>query len=85
LGYRVTFAAGAKRQLEKLPKSAQQRLGQMIGKLSDDPRPRGVVKLSGEEGLYRVRSGDYRAIYRLEDDLLVVLVVKVGHRREIDR
>jgi len=44
-----------------------------------------VVKLSGEEGLYRVRSGDYRAIYRLKDDLLVVLVVKVGHRRDIYR
>ena len=57
----------------------------MTGKLSGDPRPRGVVKLSGEEGLYRVRSGDYRAIYRLEDDLMVVLVVKVGHRREIYR
>ena len=40
---------------------------------------------SGEEGLYRVRSGDYRAIYCLEDDLLVVLVVKVGHRRDIYR
>ena len=85
MGYRVTFAAGGKRQLEKLPKAAQQRLGEVITKLSDDPRPRGVVKLSGEEGLYRVRSGDYRAIYRLKDDLLVVLVVKVGHRRDIYR
>ncbi len=85
MGYKVAFAAGAKRQFDKLPKPAQQRLGEAIAQLAEDPRPPGVVKLSGEEGLYRVRSGNYRVVYRVEDDRLLVLVVKVGHRREIYR
>lgn len=85
MGYSVTFAPAAKRQFDKLPRPVQQRLGAVIDQLADDPRPPEVVKLSAEEGLYRVRSGDYRAIYRIEDDRLVVLVVKVGHRRAIYR
>lgn len=85
LAYSVIFAAAAKRQLAKLPPAAQQRLGAVIALLAQDPRPPGAVKLSGEDGLYRVRGGDYRAIYRIEDDRLLVLVVKVGHRRDIYR
>jgi mRNA interferase RelE/StbE len=44
-----------------------------------------VVKLSGEDGLYRVRGGDYRAVYQIQDERLLILVVKVGHRREVYR
>ncbi|MBP6807625.1 MAG: type II toxin-antitoxin system RelE/ParE family toxin [Chromatiaceae bacterium] len=44
-----------------------------------------MVKLAGEEGLYRARGGDYRAIYRIEDNRLLLLVIKVGHRRDIYR
>jgi mRNA interferase RelE/StbE len=85
MGYSVTFAKAAKRQFDKLPRQAQQRLGEAIAQLASDPRPAGVVKLSGEEGLYRVRGGDYRAIYQIHDERLLILVVKVGHRREIYR
>ena len=85
MGYSITFAAAAKRQLDKLPKPAQRQLGAVIAQLADNPRPAGVVKLSGEDGLYRVHGGDYRAIYRIEDARLLVLVVKVGHRRDIYR
>jgi mRNA interferase RelE/StbE len=85
MGYSVTFAAAAKRQFDKLPRPAQQRLGAVIAQLAEDPRPAGAVKLSGEEGLYRVRGGDYRAVYRIEDARLLVLIVKVGHRREVYR
>lgn len=85
MAYSIAFAAAARRQFDKLPRAAQRQLGTVIGQLADDPRPSCVVKLSGAEGLYRVRGGDYRAIYRIEDDRLLVLVVKVGHRRDIYR
>jgi mRNA interferase RelE/StbE len=85
LGYSVTFAAAARRQFDKLPKPARRRLGAVIARLSDDPRPPGAVQLSGEEGLHPVRGGDYRAVYRIEDARLLILVVKVGHRRDIYR
>lgn len=85
MAYSIAFATAARRQFDKLPKSAQRQLGAVIAQLADDPRPPGVVKLSGEDGLYRVRGGDYRAIYRIEDARLLILIVKVGHRRDIYR
>lgn len=85
MAYSVSFAGAAQRQFDKLPKPAQRRLGAVIAQLADDPRPAGVVKLSAADGLYRVRDGDYRAVYRIEDNRLLVLVVKVGHRRDIYR
>lgn len=85
MAYSVTFAKAAKRQFDKLPRPAQQRLGETIEQLTSDPRPPGVVKLSGEDRLYRVRSGDYRAVYQIQDKRLLILIVKVGHRREVYR
>lgn len=85
MAYSITFATSAKRQFDKLPKPAQRRLGSIITQLSEDPRPPDVVKLSGEERLYRVRGGDYRAVYEIRDNQLLILVVKVGHRRDIYR
>lgn len=83
--YDIVFASAAKRQFDKLPKLAQQRLGNTIAGLAENPRAQGATKLSGRERLYRVRTGDYRAIYRIEDDRLLILVVKAGHRRDIYR
>lgn len=85
MGYSIVFAKAAKRQFDKLPPQAQRRLGTVISQLAEDPRPLGVTKLSGEERLYRVRTGDYRAVYQIEDARLLVLVVRVGHRREVYR
>jgi len=51
--------------------------------LAENPRPHGVRKLAGVEGVYRVRVGNYRMIYRVEDDELLVLVLKIGHRRDV--
>ncbi|MDJ0899633.1 MAG: type II toxin-antitoxin system RelE/ParE family toxin [Xenococcus sp. MO_188.B8] len=56
-----------------------------IDALATEPRPEGVVKLKGEENLYRIRVGDYRVIYNVQDDRLLVLVVKVGHRGDVYR
>jgi mRNA interferase RelE/StbE len=85
MAYSIAFAKAAKRQFDKLPRPAQRRLGDVIAALAVDPRPPGVVKLTGEDRLYRVRSGDYRIIYQVEDERLLILVVKVGHRREVYR
>ena len=81
--YRVEFAPPAQRQIRKLSREIQKRVFQRIAELGADPRPVGVKKLADEENLYRVRLGDYRIVYQIRDRELVVLIVKVGHRREI--
>jgi mRNA interferase RelE/StbE len=63
----------------------QVRLKPAIDGLAEEPRPDGVVKLKGEENAYRVRVGDYRIVYEVRDNVLLVLIVKIGHRREIYR
>jgi mRNA interferase RelE/StbE len=85
VAYRVEVAPHAERQLRRLPKSIQMRLTTRMKALADEPRPPGVEKLAGEENLYRIRVGDYRIIYAIEDEVLLVLVVTVGHRREVYR
>jgi len=68
-----------------LPQDVRQRIDARIQSLADNPRPPGVEKLGGEERLYRVRVGDYRVVYSIEDDVLLVLVVRIGHRGEVYR
>lgn len=83
--YKVTIEVPAWNDLMKLPRKTQEQILEVLEALELDPRPFGVVKLSGPDDLYRVRSGDYRVVYRIEDDVLQVLVVKIGHRREVYR
>jgi mRNA interferase RelE/StbE len=83
--YRVSFAPAALRQFRKLPAAVQRRLSPHIDALADNPRPTGVVKLSGVSDIYRVRVGDYRIVYEIQDVVLVVLVLKIGNRREMYR
>lgn len=82
--YELVFRKSVARDLRPLPKQDVVRIMRRIRSLADDPRPAGCEKLSGEER-YRVRQGNYRIIYEIEDARLVVLVVKIGHRREIHR
>ena len=83
--YHVEFTSGAARQLKKLPRDAQRRLAAAIDGLEQEPRPPGVRKLSAEEGIYRIRVGDYRVLYEIDDKILLVLVVSVGDRKDIYR
>jgi mRNA interferase RelE/StbE len=83
--YRVEIAPRAAKQLRALSRQAQQRITAALEKLQDDPRPSGYRQLSGGEGFYRIRVGDYRVIYTIEDDILLVLIVKVGVRGDIYR
>jgi mRNA interferase RelE/StbE len=83
--YQVEFAPAAEKQLKKLDRKFQTQVISRVEKLADDPRPPGVEKLEAEEGIYRVRTGNYRILYTINDKALVVLVVRVGDRKEVYR
>lgn len=87
MAYAVSFAPRTQRQYSRLIKqltaSERRRLDDSIDGLKDEPRPVGCEKLSGCDNRYRVRVGDYRVIYEIDDAELRVLVVIVGHRREV--
>jgi mRNA interferase RelE/StbE len=80
--YRIEFKPSAKKALDKLPTKARVAIGLKIDTLTADPRPHGYIKLVDQDGLYRVRSGNYRIVYSIHDDALVVEVVKVADRKE---
>ena len=82
--YRVEIEPPARRALAKLPHQVAERIIRRIEVLAEDPRGMGAVKLSGHNA-YRVRVGDYRIIYAVLDDRMLILVVEVGHRREVYR
>ncbi len=83
MSYKVIFAKGAKKQFRKLPLSVQQSIQTQINILAIEPRPNGVKKLQNKENSYRIRVYDYRVIYEIYDDILLISVVKVGHRSKI--
>ena len=80
---RIEVAPAAVRQLRKLDGTARRRIQAAIELIADEPRPSGAKKLVGGEGAWRVRTGDYRIVYEINDGVLLVLVIAVGHRREI--
>lgn len=80
--YQVSLAPPAARTLRKLDHQAQRRIQGVLELLAGNPRPPGARKLTAR-GAWRVRSGDYRVIYEIDDGVLVVLVLSVGHRRDI--
>jgi len=81
--HRVEISPAALRQLRKLEASARARIGAVIDLLADTPRPPGAKKLVGGAGEWRVHTGDYRVAYEIHDEVLLVLVIAVGHRRDI--
>ena len=84
--YRVLLRPPAQKFLRKLrDKSLTARLIAAMRGLASQPRPPGCEKLVGPDNLYRIRVGDYRIVYQVRDEVLLVLVVKIGHRREIYR
>ena len=83
MAYQVEFAPHAYRQFKKLERDTQLLLLGKIEALSSNPRPAGVKKLASVENLYRIRVGDYRVVYEIRDRALVVVVVKIGHRRDV--
>jgi len=83
--YRILIKPSAAKEIESIPlKRDRQRIVERISKLADNPWPPGCEKLSGQNK-YRVRQGRYRIVYSMEDQDLVVYVIKVGHRKEVYR
>jgi len=81
--YRLFISQAADKQTARLPAKARQKISDAIGQLRDNPRPRGCKKLKGEDELWRIRVGDYRVVYTIEDDELIVLVVRVANRKDV--
>lgn len=80
--YEIEIKKSATKEIEKLPLDAIKKITQKIASLAEIPRPNGCKKLSGDEK-YRIRVGVYRILYEIEDEKLVIYVVKVGHRKKV--
>lgn len=85
MAYRVVFTVGADRDFRSLSREVQIRLKPRIDALSDNPRSKSAKQLVGAGPLWRLRVGDWRIVYEIRDRELVVLIVRLGHRREVYR
>ncbi|HET7924431.1 MAG TPA: type II toxin-antitoxin system RelE/ParE family toxin [Rhodanobacteraceae bacterium] len=82
--YELIYLPSIAKDLRGLPKTDVRRILRRAESLREEPRPPGAIKLMGQER-YRIRQGDYRIIYAVDDDLIIVTVVKVGHRSDVYR
>jgi len=83
--YTVHLRPSAQKQLDKLAPRLRERIINRLEELERYPRPRDARKVAGQEDLFRIRVGDYRIVYEVHDQILIVLVIRVGHRREVYR
>lgn len=81
--YEIQFKTSAAKEFRKLPIEIKTRLQKAINALKAEPRPPGMKKLAGEDDLYRIRVGDYRVIYKIDDTSLLVTIMRIRHRREV--
>ena len=82
--YRILIKPSAVKELNKIPKTELPKIIARIEVLSKNPRPKGCEKLAAQNS-YRIRQGSYRIIYTIEDDRLIIIVIKIGHRRDVYR
>lgn len=82
--YKTSLSIAARKELDRLDHSLQSRIVKKLKALESNPRPHGAIKMTGISS-WRIRVGDYRIIYDIEDQQLIVIVIKIGHRREIYR
>lgn len=83
--YTVQVSDAAKASLKEIPVRDRLRIARKIDQLAENPQPFGSLKMKGEENTFRIRSGDYRIIYEVLGDVLRVLVLRIGHRKDIYR
>jgi len=83
--YQIEFTKQASKQFKNLPFQEQQILAPKIDSLANNPNPNNATKLVGEDNLYRLRVGDYRIIYTIQNEQLLILILKIGHRRDVYR
>jgi mRNA interferase RelE/StbE len=85
MSYQLALGRVAKRDLQRLDKVWQRHVAKHLQALIDAPRPSGVVKLRGAENEWRIRVGDYRIIYEIDDDKRLVTILRIRHRRQVYR
>jgi mRNA interferase RelE/StbE len=83
--YTVSYKPSAAKAFRSIHPQGRRRIKDAIEALADDPRPAGSIPLVGGDGEWRIRVGDYRIVYDIEDRKLVILVLRIGHRREVYR
>jgi mRNA interferase RelE/StbE len=81
--YKIEFSRSAEKDLRRLDKPLVPKIFALIESLSVDPRPSGVKKLSGTDHSYRIRKGDYRILYSVDDRILLIGIERIGHRKDI--
>ena len=82
MSYSIQILRRAQKEMAQLPKQEYERIKEAVQNLSDDPRPQGCKKLTGREG-WRIRIGDYRVIYEIDDAKQIMTVLHIGHRRDV--
>ena len=81
--YRIEWKSSAAKELKKLDRDTLQKILRVVESLATEPRPDSVKKLAGAEHTYRIRSGDYRIVYSIHDKMLLVEVIRIGHRSNV--
>ena len=84
MSYHVVILSLARREIDKLPRDVKLRIAARIVSLEEDPRPNGAIKMQGAES-YRIRIGDYRVVYTIDDEVRIVAIIRAGHRRDVYR
>lgn len=83
--YQILWKKSAVKELQKLPPDIARSIFSIISGLSDEPRPHNTKKLISLDNHYRMRVGDYRVVYRVEDEILVIEIIRIGHRKDVYR
>ena len=83
--YRIEFRPSALREMRGIPRPFRLRLMTAVAALANAPRPPGSIRLQGPEGFHRVRVGDYRIVYLIQDRVLLICVVRIAHRKDVYR
>lgn len=83
--YEIIIKPSAEKEMDRLPSRIRQRIIAALEELSAEPRPSGCAKLHGPDDLWRIRVGQYRVVYAIQDEALMVLVVRVAHRKDVYR
>jgi mRNA interferase RelE/StbE len=81
--YKIEYTTAARKQLKKLPREISVRIIHGIEQLHENPRPESVKKLTGFKDYYRLRIGDYRVVYSIQDNILMVLIIRIAPRKNV--
>jgi mRNA interferase RelE/StbE len=85
LKYKIEFKRSAAKAFRKIPKSDQKRIADKIDSLSENLPDPAITKMKGDNPFHRIRVGDYRIIYEIHGDILLIVILKIGHRKEVYR